>query len=331
MKCNVLTGEYLEKLKNENVVEFLSQHSRLIVLRRLLDEKSKLLEKLQNRNRKKNFDFGSVVFYEDLPELLAQVKKDTDGFLGLEGVSSPKILPYYVFSLSTSYLPLLFSFLGIIIVVAGFLLWCHFRDSEFIFILVAGILFLGYRIISEAVMYGKKIASTYSYSPLTQTIIVPVKNGFYGHRAELIYILAHEYAHHIQNVFGLGNLFSRRQSIFKEGFANGLQRYISQEYACRENNDAFLYDILDEEVGAMQGVYVWLGKQMDVPFAKRPKWLKTSRRPFEPGLKSLAKSPSAHALGCVLFLLFESEYGSQIYKDVLNGMFKFESKQGKRA
>ncbi|MFH1691566.1 MAG: hypothetical protein ABIC68_03210 [Candidatus Omnitrophota bacterium] len=323
MKRGVLRGEYRKKFNNRNVSAFLFRGSHLIQLRRFLDEKSKLLEKLQSRHRKKDLDFGSVVLCEDLPELLAQVKKYTDDFLELKRVSLPKILPYHVFSLSTSYLPLLFCLSGIIVAAAGLLLWYHFRSFWPGFIFGTGMLFLGYRMVSGALMYSRKIASTYSYSPLTQTIIVPVKNGVYGRRAELIHILAHEYAHHIQNVFGFGNLFSKRKSIFKEGFAIGLQRYIAQDYACRENNDAFLYGMLDEEVGALQGVYVWLSKQLHVPFAKRQKWLKTTRRPFEPGLKSYAKSPSAHALGYVLFLLLESEQGVQIYSDILRGKFEF--------
>lgn len=314
-----------KRLQNEDAVSFLLRWNNFSRLKQLLDERSKKLEKLQKNYKKKALDFGSVTLFDDLSEILKQVKKDVDDFLKLENVSLPKLMRYHFFAWSTSYLFLLFVVLGLVVMASGLFLWQQFGDSWFMFIIGVCVLFLGYKIICEVFMYGSKTALTYSYSPLTQTIIVPDKKTSYGRYAELVHIIAHEYAHHLENVFGFGGLVSGKWDIIKEGFAIGIQRYAAQVYARKEDNDAFLYWVLDEEIGAMQGVYVWLSQKLNIPFAKRKKWLKTSRRPFEPvvGLKSFSKMPSIHAFGCVLFLLLEDKYGEKIYRDMLRGEFEF--------
>ncbi len=320
-----LTAEYEKRFENESLIEFLIKRDSFAKLKQLLDAESVRLEKLQKAYRRKALDFGFVTLFEDLPEMLGQVKKDVDTFLGLEKISSPQLMPYHFLNWPTSYLSVLFTLLGLVVMAAGLLLRHYYRNSWPVFILGAGALFLGYKTISRVAVYGSKVASGYSYNPLTQTIIVPSKSISYGRHAELAHVLAHEYAHHLENVFKFGGAVSHKLDIFKEGFAIGIQRHVAHMYALKEGNDAFLYWILDEDVGAMQGVYVWVSKKLGVPFARRPKWLKTSRRPFEPmvGLKSFVNVPSAHALGCVLFLLFEDKYGKNIYGDILRRKFEF--------
>lgn len=326
MSHKKLTAQYWDKLRNENIISFLLRRDRLALLRPLLDAETLKLEKLQKLNKRRALDFGPIIFLEDLQELLEGVKKDVDDFLGIEDIPEPKLLPYSMFSWSAGFAFMLTFLLGAALALLGFLVWHGYHAYWLMFFLGAGFLYLGYMVIDRVVFYGSRVASSYSYNSLTQTIIVPADLGSYGRRAELAYILAHEYAHHVQKIFGMGHDFSRRLNFFKEGFAIGVQAHIAKIYSVRENNGAFLFGTLDEMVGAMQGVYIWLTRQLEAPFIKRPKWAKTSRRPFEPmlGRESSVKTPSVHALGCVLFLLFESLYGVQIYGDILRGEFELK-------
>lgn len=326
MSYKKLTAYYLDRLQNESVLKFLLKRDNLAVLRRLLDTRTLELEKLQKLNKRGVLDFGPIMFFEDLRELLEEVKKDVDDFLGIKDISAPKLLPYSIFNWSTSYAFLLIFLFGAALAFLGLFFWYSFYARWFMLILGAGFIYFGYIVVDRVVFYGSRVASSYSYNPLTRTIIAPANPGSYGRRAELAHILAHEYAHHVQKIFGMGHDFSKKLNFLKEGFAIGVQVHIAEIYSARENNDAFLFGTLDEIVGAMQGVYIWLTRLLEVPFAKRPKWVKTSRRPFEPmlGRETSVKTPSVHALGCVFFLLFESSYGARIYGDILRGEFELK-------
>ena len=122
-------------------------------------------------------------------------------------------------------------------------------------------------------------------------------------RTSLIPGIAHEYAHYIHYRKGLGDLC---YDLFAEGHARGVERHIAEEYKEKEDNEAFLYDILEETACELKYAYIWVCKELD----KKPK-------------KSLLKVGDKgkifeHDLGNAFFSIYETLYGKDVYKETLN-------------
>jgi len=135
----------------------------------------------------------------------------------------------------------------------------------------------------------------------------------------LIPVIAHEYTHHIQFK---KDFVAKEDSMFMEGHARGVQRYIAKTYREKEDNDAFLYDILNWDVGEIKSAYIWACKKIKNPIRKSLLRIGTSRDIDEKICRITERNPTEHALGNAFFSIYENDFGDQIYKEMIHGNFK---------
>ena len=128
-------------------------------------------------------------------------------------------------------------------------------------------------------------------------------------RLSLIPGIAHEYSHYVHYRKGLGDLC---YDIFTEGHARGVERQISEIYKEKEDNELFLYDISEETVNELKYTYTLVCRRLK----QKPKssLLKDSIFISNPNLIE----EQEYSLGNAFFLIHETRYGKDIYKDVLN-------------
>ena len=130
-------------------------------------------------------------------------------------------------------------------------------------------------------------------------------------RTKLIPAIAHELAHHILKVYSNKPKQSTQYTIFNEGFCRGVERNISRQYGEREKNMAIEASAQSTDLAEMNEVYCGLARQR--AGADRLRLLHIFDRDFV-----LEKGPTKHAMGNVLFNLWERKYGPGIYKDILS-------------
>lgn len=162
------------------------------------------------------------------------------------------------------------------------------------------------------VMYDVETKDSSKYNTEKRKLVLRDKR-----RVNLVNDLSHEYAHHIQ--FNAWEDF-RRKSSFQEGHARGVQRYLCKRFHEIEDDDAFLYNITDENVGELKSAYYWMSEKMGLGIKQELTKLTTSRDSDEE-LSRKRGSPTIHAMGGLLFTLKEKINGSQIYKNAIKGNF----------
>jgi hypothetical protein len=143
--------------------------------------------------------------------------------------------------------------------------------------------------------------------------------------ANMVPDLGHEYAHHVQYRYGIpmesrtGLFGGTRYGIFEEGHARGVQRFIAAEFMMHENNETYLFDIVDHTVGELRGTYKWMCHKLNRPVRKNLLRIHSIADTYE-GLPI----PSQHALGNTLFMLYEKRYGTDIYNKAIHGKLIFD-------
>lgn len=149
-----------------------------------------------------------------------------------------------------------------------------------------------------------------TYFPLKNTIeMQPRKKG------DLVSILAHEYAHHIQ--------YHLREDLFhslvlSEGMARGVERVICSQYANAEDFVGCLIYPQDKLVGELKSVYRKICFQLKIKPKKRLLKISSSVDKVEEWmLQKQYRLPTEHATGNIFFYLLELSYGNQIYIDFL--------------
>ncbi|MBU4501524.1 MAG: hypothetical protein KKA79_02950 [Nanoarchaeota archaeon] len=117
----------------------------------------------------------------------------------------------------------------------------------------------------------------------------------------MVFPLSHEYTHHVQSFAGLPVLNYR---ILNEGHARGVDRHITNLYAEREDNKAFIYEnsalVLKELKRAYNFTCDFNGIKPKSEFLKDFVDVKISE----------------HTLGTSLFMVYEALHGKEFYKDI---------------
>jgi len=140
---------------------------------------------------------------------------------------------------------------------------------------------------------------------------------------ELIPIIGHEYTHHVQKKLGFQKGIDHK--IFKEGHARGVERYLSERYRKIEDNEAFMYGICSTTVEELKTAYELVSRRLETPIRTDIFKIETPNCGWKGDISS--PTPPYHAMGNVLFLIYETRYGKNIYKDVIHGKFKFPKRQ----
>ena len=55
----------------------------------------------------------------------------------------------------------------------------------------------------------------------------------------------------------------RKYYILAEGVARGIEKEIAEDYHMKEDNEAFLYDLVETKVEDFERAYLWMCKEMN--------------------------------------------------------------------
>lgn len=304
-----LDSNYKSQLENSLMKNRLLKKENICILEELLNRDSQKLEKLQKIEKNGKLNFGDKVSSEELKELFPKICSEVNSFLNVQDIKIPRFGYYNLFSQKMSPSSPL-----------GFYSVSAINFASFASSLFAGdpspenILFGGLTLAIAIYVHGVSKNSNYS-SDRVNLERVP--------RTELIPVAAHEYTHHIQKEKGLSTIISKKPTIFKEGHARGIERQISENYAQREDNEAFTYDLLNENVGEFKSAYIWMCEKLSYKPIKSLLKTKTNRDDDESTNHLIFSEPTSHAIGNALFSIYEASQGKEIYNQMIHGDFKF--------
>ena len=312
-----MASEYMTQIENSNLERRLLRTDNIPVLEELLNRDSQILEKLQKLKEDNKLDMGNKITTKELKELFPKICTEVDDFLGIQSKDTTKVEYSSLFKLgieSTSCL-LLYALSAISLIEPGNLLLTNqgLNLSNVLEGIIGGLIFLEATVLHST--------SGPHYDPLFKKVVLSKTT-----RTELIPTISHEHTHHLQFSRGLKGykyLIFNKYSIFQEGHARGVERHLSEDYRERENNEAFLYDILDTTVGEFKSAYVWMCKKLDKPVRKSLLKTKTTRDGDENSERFMQRKPTPHARGNALFSIYEALHGKQIYNHMIHGNFKF--------
>lgn len=298
----MITKEYKLKLKNSNLIQLLLDKDNISPLESILDNESQYLKKIQNLKDSQALDFGPKLNKVDLKVEFSGVKEEVDRFLGVSDVAQPSCDYYSIFKPDISTVPLLGMYgFGALCTIEGLLKFPYDPANAFF-----GIILLQNAFFLHIIERGGS-----RYNLLTRSIIM---SPLHKYRADVIPVVGHEYAHHVQRRKLSLPLLPKR-SYFDEGHARGVQRFIANSYRNKENNEAFMYDYLDLSVAELRVTYQWMCKKLEIAPSKSLLKIETATR---------YRKQTGHSIGNTLFLLYETRLGKGIYKDLIDGSFEFK-------
>lgn len=301
------------QIENPNMKRRLLNVDNIPILEALLDREAQRLERLQKCKENDKLNLGNNVSPDELTELFPQICTEVDRFLEVDG-DVPKFGYYNLLRLelgSTSILSL-YTLASLQVAGAATLMVADQNPEidPLVFAGMGAILF-----VQAALLHSSNKDS--SYTPVSKTIILERSP-----RTVLIPTASHEYTHYLQHREGL--IKQRfKYSIFSEGHARGVQKHVSEEYMEREDNEAFLYDVLDSTVGEFKSAYVWMCKKLGQQPKESLLKTKTTRDADESVNRLVWRCPTPHAIGNALFSIYEARQGRQVYNHMIHGNFQF--------
>lgn len=277
----------------------------------LLDKESQRLEKLKVLKKNKKLNLGDKVSAKELEELFPNICKEVDEFLGIQEGKVPKFEYFDLMKPGLKTTPLLSLYVLSTLFTAGNLIYFFASQNSDISYLqdaAVGAMFFSFAKVLHSL-------ETSNYNLGSQKITLEKLP-----RTKLITTAGHEYTHSVQDINGLA---SKKYSIFVEGHAIGVEKYLAEKYKEREDNEAFLYGIMESTVGEFKSAYQWMCKNLGKTPKKSLLKIKTIKDDYE-GLKRLIfRNPSSHAIGNALFSIYEAKHGKNIYKEIIHGNFQF--------
>ena len=284
-------------ITNAVVGEFLIRKENLPILEEILTNKAKTVGNLQNLAKKKPVMHELDI--EEARSLLPAVKADVDAFLEVDGIEMPLVdrpdtflgcltrpgtfVPYLAVASSAGFAYGLHE-LGSIRYILGALAvatFYHFQNYM-----------------------GEHSAGPY-YERNKQSIILPCRVSSHT-RVSMINVVAHEYAHHVQNTL-LGPSYKGYESVL-EGHAIGVEHHSTRAFAEREvdlaSNEAMVLS-----VAHLKQVYLRICKETGQPPSKSLV-----------GIETYTDEISwPHAPGEAFFSILERLRGPGVYREFING------------
>ncbi len=301
---------YLSQISNTNLKRLLLREENIVVLEDLLDTEAQRLERLQKRHENDKLNLGERVSPDELTEVFPRICTEVDDFLGIQESDMPTFGYFNLLKDGKSILALyILSPLQVACAVTSMITE---QNPEYNPLFFAGMGAMQF--VMAVNLHSDNNRSSYLSTSTTITLERTP-------RTVLIPSAAHEYTHHLQHRKGLKE---GKYSIFKEGHARGIERYISKLYREREDNEAFLYDFLNETTSEMKNAYLWMCRNLRKPVKECLLRTKTSRDFDEGAWRFVFRQPTHHAIGNTLFSIYQAQQGNHIYRDMIHGRFRFE-------
>ena len=307
-----MNANYKLQIENACMERRLLNIDNIGAIEELLDRESQRLERLQKLKKDNKLNRGDKVSPGELKGLFPQICTEVDDFLGVQDGEVPKFGYYNLLRPGLMTTPVLAMYaISAVQVVSAVTCLITEQNPDLSNFMNAGI---GAMQFACAALFHSVMKNP-GYNRLLKR--VTLQNVA---RTDLIPSAGHEYAHHVQRREGLKD---DMYSIFKEGHARGVEKHIAQDYQQREDNNAFLYDVLNSTVGEFKSAYIWICQK----FGHQPKAsllkTKTSTDIDERVNRLLDKTPTPHAIGNALFSIYEAREGRGIYNDMIHGNFQF--------
>ncbi|GEM_PF-2555441 len=316
----------MKQLNNSCLSLKLFERSNISLLEEILNKDSQELERLKNLKRQGKLNFGPIVKESELEELFTSLKDEVDNFLGVLDINAPKIEYCSRFNF---FRPELFNKNTCIsYAIAGsflffplnWLLRNNTHTSLNSFFIMSTLAFIPTCHMLNTLRYNVD-----HYISETNSMHL-----FKNSKANLLPTMGHEYAHHIQRkiLFAGVHDFEKNYSIFSEGISRGVQRHVSKIFKEKEDNEAFLYEILNYNVEEMKRLYPIMcyafGIEPQQSLLKAKNFIE--KHYFENNEPNRYLANDYHAIGNSLFYVLEIKFGSSIYKDAIKGDVSFLEK-----
>lgn len=289
-----MNTEYITQIENPNMKRRLLNVDNIPILEDLLDREAQRLERLQKRKENDKLNLGNNVSPDELTELFPQICTEVDRFLDIGG-NVPKFGYFNLLKpgLSTTSILLMYTLASLEVAGAATLMVAD-QNPEIDPLVFAG---MGAMQFGLTVLYHSMDKSS-SYTPSSKAITLEKTV-----RTVLIPAASHEYTHYLQHREGIEGT---NYSIFKEGHARGVEKQVAEDYRKREDNEAFLYDVLDSTVGEFKSAYVWMCKNLGQQPKESLLKTKTCRDGDESVNRLVWRHPTPHAIGNALFSMYEA-------------------------
>lgn len=311
------------QIENKNIRALLLKKENVPLLEDLLDQKTQRFKPIQKLKNEGRLNFGNFVDAEELNELFPKIKGEVDSFLGTPSVDMPKFGYWSVLKPAILTVPLFVGYatslnMGIRS------MFSIFTEPNFDINTMSALGALGAASIFFYTFIKLHLSTKCDEYNIRFKSITVQKNK----RACLIPTAGHEYAHHIQQrtIFKQTPLKHNleKYSSFQEGQARGIEHYLSETYREREDNEAFLYNVLNTTVAEMKSAYIWMCEETGSPIRKSLLKIKSSIDYIEDRRKErINREPAPHTIGNSLFSIYAAKDGNRIYRDMIHSNFKF--------
>ncbi len=282
-------------MSHNPILKKLLQPESISVLELILEQDVALLGRLQKKQDDGVLVRNEPLSLEDYHSCFPVLKTKIDNFLGVQDISTPQL---YEHSTNTKYK---YYGLGAGVMAGGVLLGLYV-DHHLIPTTSLSLIPL---VMGHIKHQGDDCEGTYVFGKIEI-------NDLKRPREQILPIVGHEYVHHIQREKGLLSLLdliirlnSTERLMLLEGHACGVQRYLADQYAQEQDNEAFLYYNRLLDVPKLKRLYTWLCDQS----GKKP-LPKFEEKGFRSGLE-------VHAVGLGYFLVQEHDNGLSAYADWL--------------
>ncbi len=307
---SILRGSLYSQISNTNLERLLLREENIVVLEDLLNTEAQRLERLQKCKENDKLNLGERVSPDELTELFPRICTEVDDFLGIQECDMPTCGYFNLLKDGKSILALYtLSSLEVAGAVTSLVINQNLAPIHSIYVGMGVMQF-----VMATFLYSMNKSASYTLSSNTITLERTP-------RTVLIPTAAHEYTHHLQGREGIKEW---KYIIFMEGHARGVQKHVSEDYMRREDNEAFLYNVLDYTVGEFKSVYSWMCKKFGQQQKNSLLKTKTSRDLDESLCRLIFKKPTFHAIGNALFSIYQAQQGNHIYRDMIHGRFQFK-------
>ena len=295
-----MNRDFIVRTRNARLKEDLLQRENIPVLEDIL--KARREEAIELYYDNYDEDRSAELDREGVESLFDDVKTRVDKFLGVEGVSRPKIwmptqrhLAMMQYAVATVTLPLMLQ--------GAFMLGVEQQ-------VVAGTFMMSSahgcgQIVSNSV-HERQLGA---YHPLVKRVILgPVEKRT---AANTVATLIHEYTHHVQRETGI---FRLRNRSFDEGMAIGVERHVTRELAQEMGQSIYLSQVVDIDRWQLSQAYLFLCDRFDL-------------QPREDLVRYETELPrrlGAHATGNAVVSLMEVRDGVGVYRKMINGEYDWK-------
>lgn len=285
-----------ELISRYTIESFIGKKENLEVLEGCLDRTAQTY--LELNEQKAQLSFGQPLNPDNLRKILPQVTEETRRFLGITEISPVR---FSIFHLPDAIKRSTYVGLGIFGVgsLANISDGSHIGDIE-------QAALMGFLFGTGTLIYNFKEHLQAAFNPAEKVIRLSAKRSIH-----VVGEIAHEYTHHIQEQ--KTGLLKHWNNPVAEGHARGVQRNISQIFAERYNNPAYVFDPISQTAMELKDAYLYICVTNGIiP--------KASLENLEiPKIRNIFYRFFGHhySIGVAALCVAEAKRGNNIYQEVL--------------